>query len=285
MQPKSLMTDSVPAHEIRTARLLIRCKRPADALLLKRAVDSSLGHLRAWMPWAMHEPSELWVIEERIARFQREFQSGQDRSYAIFNAEETEILGGIGLHPGEAPDTMELGYWLRADATGQGLATEAAAALTQAAFNELGATARRNPLRPHEPAQRTIPERLGFRLEKILTLRHTLTPTGDPRDTMVWAMHGVRSLKRAVLVQRLDVQLLLSGKAIAQAAPGVFAVMLRVVADVFLDRSPAQTHPPQAFRAAKCIVLQAKSFLDGHPLPAVDAAVRRSMPAFYFHFH
>ena len=79
------------SDEIRTPRLLIRCKRPADAPLLKRAVDSSLDHLRQWMPWAMHEPSELWVIEERIARFQREFQSGVDRSYGIFNSEGTEI--------------------------------------------------------------------------------------------------------------------------------------------------------------------------------------------------
>ena len=174
-------------EEIRTARLLIRCKRHTDAPLLKRAVDSSLDHLRMWMPWAMHEPSELWVIEERIAGFQREFQRGEDRTYAIFNLEETEILGGVGLHPGEAPDTMELGYWLRADAIGQGLATEAAAALTQAAFAELGAKRIEIRCDPRNLRSARIPERLGFRLEKILTA-DTLTPTGEPRDTMVWAM-------------------------------------------------------------------------------------------------
>ena len=176
-----------PAEEIRTARLLIRCKRAADAPLLKRAVDSSLDHLRAWMPWAMYEPSELWVIEERIARFQREFVSGVDRSYGIFNAEETEILGGLGLHPGEFPGTFELGYWLRADAIGQGLATEAAAALTRAAFAELGAKRIEIRCDPRNLRSARIPERLGFRLEKIL-IADTLTPTGEPRDTMVWAM-------------------------------------------------------------------------------------------------
>jgi RimJ/RimL family protein N-acetyltransferase len=176
-----------PACEIRTARLLIRCKRHADAPLLKRAVDSSLDHLRQWMPWAMHEPSELWVIEERIAQFQREFQRGQDRTYAIFNAEETEILGGIGLHPGEVPDTLELGYWLRADQTGQGLATEAASALAQAAFTELGAQRIEIRCDPRNLRSAHIPERLGFRLERVL-IADTLTPTGEPRDTMVWAM-------------------------------------------------------------------------------------------------
>ena len=176
-----------PAEEIRTARLLIRCKRAADAPLLKRAVDSSLDHLRAWMPWAMYEPSELWVIEERIARFQREFVSGVDRSYGIFNAEETEILGGIGLHPGEFPGTLELGYWLRADQTGQGLATEAAAALTRAAFAELGAKRIEIRCDPKNLRSARIPERLGFRLEKVL-IADTLTPSGEPRDTMVWAL-------------------------------------------------------------------------------------------------
>jgi RimJ/RimL family protein N-acetyltransferase len=159
MQPELLMTRLVPAGEIRTARLLIRCKRLSDAPLLKRAVDSSLDHLRQWMPWAMHEPSELWVIEERIARFQQEFVSGVDRSYGIFNAEGAEILGAIGLHPGEFPGTLELGYWLRADATGQGLATEAAEALTQAAFAELGATRVEIRCDPRNLRSARIPER------------------------------------------------------------------------------------------------------------------------------
>ena len=187
MQPEFRMTLYVPACELRTARLIIRCKRASDAPLLKHAVDSSLDHLRQWMPWAMHEPSELWVIEERIARFQVEFQSGQDRNYGIFNLEETEILGGIDLHPTGYHGTLELGYWLRADQTGQGLATEAAAALTRAAFTELGAQRIEIRCDPRNLRSARIPERLGLRLEKTL-VADTLTPTGEPRDTMVWAM-------------------------------------------------------------------------------------------------
>jgi RimJ/RimL family protein N-acetyltransferase len=149
-------------------------------------MDSSLDHLRQWMPWAMHEPSELWVIEERIARFQRDFLSGEDRTYGIFNLEETEILGGIGLHPTVYPGTLELGYWLRADQTGQGLATEAAAALTQAAFAQLGAQRIEIRCDPRNLRSARVPERLGFRMEKVL-IADTLTPAGELRDTMVWA--------------------------------------------------------------------------------------------------
>ena len=40
------------AYRIVTERLVIRCWEPADAVLAKEAIDSSLDHLRPWMPWA-----------------------------------------------------------------------------------------------------------------------------------------------------------------------------------------------------------------------------------------
>jgi RimJ/RimL family protein N-acetyltransferase len=82
---------------------------------------------------------------------------------------------------------LELGYWLRTDATGKGLATEAAAALTQAAFTELRPGRIEIRCDPKNLHSARIPKRLGFRLEKILNA-DTLTPAGEPRDTMVWAM-------------------------------------------------------------------------------------------------
>ena len=38
---------------------MIRCWDPDDAALMKDAVDTSLDHLRPWMPWAEAEPSTL----------------------------------------------------------------------------------------------------------------------------------------------------------------------------------------------------------------------------------
>ena len=38
---------------------VVRCWDPRDAPLLKDAVDSSLEHLRQWMPWAYDEPQEI----------------------------------------------------------------------------------------------------------------------------------------------------------------------------------------------------------------------------------
>jgi RimJ/RimL family protein N-acetyltransferase len=55
---------SSPAYRIHTRRLVLRCWQPEDAPLLKAAADSSLDHLRPWMPWAHQEPTN---IEAKVA--------------------------------------------------------------------------------------------------------------------------------------------------------------------------------------------------------------------------
>jgi len=182
-----IMLGLPPEYEIRTARLLLRCKHSGDAPLLKHAVDMSLAHLQPWMPWAMNEPSELSVIEERIARFQRDFLSGEDRAYGIFNPGGTEILGGAALHSRIGPGALEIGYWLRADCTGRGLATEAVAALTHTGFVVLGASRIEIHCDPKNVRSARVPERLEFHLQEI-RIADTRSPAGESRDTMIWAL-------------------------------------------------------------------------------------------------
>jgi hypothetical protein len=59
----------MPQPEIRTGRLLLRRWHRDDAALLKDAIDSSLDHLRAWMPWALAEPSAIEVLQARLDGF------------------------------------------------------------------------------------------------------------------------------------------------------------------------------------------------------------------------
>jgi RimJ/RimL family protein N-acetyltransferase len=170
--------------EIRTARLLLRPWRVADAPLLKDAIDRNLAHLRAWMAWAADEPSPLGVIEARILKFEQDFAAGSDSIYAIFSAEESEIIGGTGLHP-RSEGGVEIGYWLDRRQQGQGYATEAARALTNEAFRQ--AEIERVQIRcdPRNAQSAAVPVRLGFVHIETLVGDDT-TPDGRERDTMVW---------------------------------------------------------------------------------------------------
>jgi ribosomal-protein-serine acetyltransferase len=63
--------------------------------------------------------------------------------------------------------TCELGYWLRLDATGRGLMTESARAVTEFALGRMGAhRIRCAAATDNYPSLRVI-SRLGFRLEGI----------------------------------------------------------------------------------------------------------------------
>lgn len=172
--------------EIRTERLLLRPWRVADAGLLKDAIDRNLTHLRAWMAWAMDEPSPLGIIEARVLKFEQDFAAGSDSIYAIFFADESAVLGGTGLHP-RIDGGVEIGYWLDRRQLRQGYATEAARALVSEAFRH--AEIRRVQIRcdPMNARSAAVPRRLGFAHIDTLVGDET-APDGSARDTMVWEL-------------------------------------------------------------------------------------------------
>jgi RimJ/RimL family protein N-acetyltransferase len=155
-----------PAYRIVTPRLVVRCWEPPDAPLLKEAIDSSLDHLRPWMPWAQHEPQTLAEKVELLREFRGQFDLGANSVYAIFDAGEERVLGGTGLHPRIGPDGLEIGYWIRADAVGQGYATEATAALTRVAFEVADVDRVEIRCAPANHASAAIPPKLGYELRE-----------------------------------------------------------------------------------------------------------------------
>ncbi len=176
---------SCPAYRIITPRLVIRCWQPVDAPLLKAAIDSSLEHLRPWMPWAENEPTDLDAKIALLRRWRGQFDLGQDFVYGIFDRDETEVLGSTGLHTRLGPDAREIGYWVRADRTNQGIATETAAALTRVAFE----IDRLDRVEIHCDANNVrsaaVPRKLGFTHEATLRRRKV---AGKVRDTLVWTL-------------------------------------------------------------------------------------------------
>ena len=175
-------------YRIETERLVVRCYEPGDAPLLKQAIDSSLEHLQPWMPWALDEPQTLEQKVELVELFGSGFDAGENFTYGIFAADEAELLGGTGLHPRVGPGGLEIGYWVRASATRQGIVTESTAALTRAGFEVCEADRIEIRIEPRNEASFGVPRKLGFVEEATLRRRLPGREGGPLRDVTIFTM-------------------------------------------------------------------------------------------------
>jgi RimJ/RimL family protein N-acetyltransferase len=177
-----------PPYRVVTPRLVLRCWEPSDAPALKEAVDSSLDHLRPWMPWAADEPQTLEQRVSLLRRFRGQFDLGQDFVYGLFSRNESEVVGGSGLHTRIGEQALEIGYWIRASRAGEGLATEASAALTRVAFEVCGVDRVEIRIDPANERSAAIPRKLGFVEEARLRRRLPAAADGELRDLVVFTL-------------------------------------------------------------------------------------------------
>lgn len=177
-----------PPYAIHTERLVLRCWQPTDAPALKEAVDSSLDHLRPWLPWAWHDPQPLDEKVALLRRFRGQFDLEQDFVYGVFDRDGGEVVGGTGLHTRLDGDAYEIGYWIRAGRTRQGFATELSSAQTRVAFELCGVDRVEIRVDPANEASLAVPRRLGYREEARLSRRLSGRTGEEPRDVVVFVL-------------------------------------------------------------------------------------------------
>ncbi len=178
----------VTPYRIETDRLVLRCWEPEDAPLLKDAVDRSLEHLRPWMPWTPDEPEPLDTVYERLREFRARYDLDEDFVLGVFDADEGRVVGGSGLHRRLGEGALEIGYWIAADATGAGLATELSAVLTRVAFRSFGVDRVEIRVDPENVRSERVPEKLGFTREARLRRRLPVKQGSELRDVNVWSL-------------------------------------------------------------------------------------------------
>jgi len=178
-----------PPYRIESERLVIRCWEPDDAPAVKDAIDSSLDHLRPWMPWARDEPQSLDEKVDLLRYFRGEFDLEKNFVYGVFDRDESRVVGGSGLHPRGGDGSLEIGYWIRADSVGQGLATELTAVLTRVGFELVGLERVDIQVDPANEVSQKVPRKLGFTLEGRLRRRLPPKSEGEPRrDALLFTM-------------------------------------------------------------------------------------------------
>lgn len=152
-----------------------------DAPLLLEAIAASQSDLMRWTPWVIPTPFGATTLIERLTRFRDQFDAGESFIYGIFDALGTRVLGGAGLYGRVGPDALEVGYWIRSDQSGRGLATRAASELTRTAFDTC--QVQRVELRcdPSHEASLAIARKLGFQFREVLGLE-------DGAELSIWEL-------------------------------------------------------------------------------------------------
>jgi RimJ/RimL family protein N-acetyltransferase len=166
-----------------------------DLDALHTAIEESRDHLRPFMPWADGTRADT---SDFLTAAIESWDAGTEFNYGIFDG--GDVLGGCGLHARLGPGALEIGYWLRADATGRGIVTAAARALTEAAFDI--ADVDRVEIHCDEANVRSaaVPRRVGYRLDRIED-DHISAP-GDLGRSMIWVKRRSSSAAAASRLRR-----------------------------------------------------------------------------------
>jgi RimJ/RimL family protein N-acetyltransferase len=159
--------------------MIIRPYRVGDAAALSEAIEASIDHLRPWMPWIADEPRTL-------AQRQAWIREGAVEAIGIFDEDNRTVIGGTGLHARIGDGGLEIGYWVRAERVGQGIATRVAAELTMAAFDRPGIERVEIHCDEANVASAAIPRALGFTLMSIED--DEVTAPGEAGRCMTWRM-------------------------------------------------------------------------------------------------
>jgi RimJ/RimL family protein N-acetyltransferase len=138
-----------------------------DADDVARAVGESIDHLKPWMPWADAQSADPGFQRERLRNHPQQRARREEWQYGIFADGRPGILGAIGLMTRRGPGTLEIGYWLHADAGGRGHMTSAARALTEAGLLVDGIDQMIIVCDEANVRSAAVPQRLGYTLQRV----------------------------------------------------------------------------------------------------------------------
>jgi len=152
---------------LETARTLLLPIEPQDGPELWEAVDGSRWHLERWLPWVPFNNTP--EASQRYAEAcTADWDAGRAVRFCIRDRQTRELLGVVGLDSCvHLHRSCELGYWLKREATGRGVMTEAARASMDFALRRMGVhRIRCAAATDNYPSLRVI-ARLGFRFEGV----------------------------------------------------------------------------------------------------------------------
>jgi RimJ/RimL family protein N-acetyltransferase len=180
-----------PPEVVDAGPIMLRRWQADWAADLLAAVSASLPQLQASRAvWAKNDYS-LDSAREFLGHAARDWVEETAFNYAM-QMPSGEIVGAASLMTRMGPGVLEIGYWVRSDFTGRGLATAATVALTQVALSLDGVekVAIRHDARNRASAR--VAERAGY--AEVVRRPSTLDGATDRSDVeVIWEHpHGLR---------------------------------------------------------------------------------------------
>jgi RimJ/RimL family protein N-acetyltransferase len=176
------MADQLRAEPLSDGLLTLRSWVVEDAPELAACLDGDEEIMR----WLDQIP-QPYGIENALAYIGGTTGNERETRFAVTESDSGRVLGSIGATWNESRDVAEIGYWLRADARGRGITTDALRLIVASA---LAAGAARVQLRAAvgNDASRRVAEKAGFRLEGVLRSAHWNARLGRRVD---WEMYSL----------------------------------------------------------------------------------------------
>jgi ribosomal-protein-serine acetyltransferase len=173
VDPSPPQVLSIPARSsirrtpVETARIVLVPVETSDGPELWDAIDGSRWHLERWLPWVPFNNTP--EASDRYAEAcVTDWDAGRAVRFAIRDRTSRELYGVVGLDSCiHLHRSCELGYWLKRDATGRGLMTEAARACVDFALSRMGTHRIRCAAATDNYASLRVISRLEFRFEGI----------------------------------------------------------------------------------------------------------------------
>jgi len=166
-------TDEYPESPIdqpvlRTERLILRAISMDDAAVINELLaDKEIAANTELIPF----PYKIEMAEEWIEPQQKTWQEGRAAVFAIClptTSGQGTLIGVVGLEINSAHERAELGYWVGKQYWGNGYCTEAAAALIEYGFEQLGLHRILAYHMLRNPASGRVMQKLGMTHEGVL---------------------------------------------------------------------------------------------------------------------
>ena len=173
--------------ELRGVRVCLRPYAVSDGVVVQEAIEESRDHLRPWMAW-VDSRRTVQECETYVRQALAKWITQEDVTVGMWDCSTNRYLGGVWLSDIDwrVPE-MEIGYWVRVSAQGQGYVTEAVTLLCKLAFTTFAVERVTIQCEAANTKSANIARRLGFVHEATLR-NHSRNTMGELTTVLIFAL-------------------------------------------------------------------------------------------------